>query len=1071
MFWEIEKLAARVQELGPLRYREERSLLPLHVMEDAAGENGARPPAGWESWPVIGEGYRWKARDRYLWLCGEVVVPEEWPPGRETLIRFNFGRLTPLTEEGFESLLYVDGKPYQGVDANHDEIFLPAGLPGRRHLLQFRLWSGLEFGGRQEEQERELRRFSLCWLDPAADDLYYTAAAVLDTVRVLEERDAKRRELLTALDRAFRLLNWSRAGSEAFYDSVREASDRLRSGVEAIAEGEQSSVVVRAVGHTHIDVAWLWRLRHTREKAARSFSTVLRLMEKYPEYVFLQTMPQLYAYVREDYPDVYAQIRERIREGRWEAGGAMWLEADCNLPSGESLVRQIAAGTRFFREEFGTECEYLWLPDVFGYCAQLPQILSKSGIRVMVTTKISWNQYNRIPHDTFLWRAPDGTDIVAHFMTTPMKEAESGSYFTYNGHLTPRTVDGAWRNYRDKDINRELILAYGYGDGGGGVNRDMLESRRRLARMPGLPRVETGRADDYFRGLERRVRESDRYVHEWIGELYLEYHRGTYTSQASLKRENRRLELRLRRAEWLLSWLLCSFRSTGTASGQGAAMEESARLVRRAWTILLRNQFHDILPGSCAAEVAADAMAEYAEARQYLEHAELLLLDRLVGTAEDGSAAAFSGRTPYTLFNAAAWPNREPVLLPAAYGPDDERLLFRDADGEILASQLTADGWLVVPPEVPAFGTAEVEAVLDDPRTDDRREDPFRYAEGSLDTPFYVIQWNEHGQLTRVYDKTFAREVLISGERGNVLQAFEDKPLQFDAWDIDIFYGEKCSEIRGLRGVRLEETGPVRAVVRFEWGHGDSVIEQRLIVYARGRRIDFATEIDWQESQQLLKVAFPVNVRAPDATYDMPFGPTKRPTHWNTSWDYARFESVGHQWADLSERGYGVSLLNDCKYGYDIKDRTMRLSLVKSGIYPDPEADRGQHRFTYALLPHGGDWVEGGTAPEAWRLNDPMLAVQGRRITATFPIAVVAPSTVQIDALKPAEDGRGVIVRLHEYGGGQATARLGLLEGAAMWEDTDLLERSLGAAMQEAEPIDLALAPHEIRTIRLIPQA
>ncbi|MFD0673842.1 alpha-mannosidase [Cohnella sp. GCM10027633] len=1062
MFWEIEKLAARIKELGPLRYREERSLLPLRAMEDAAGENGARPPEGWASWPAVGEGFRWKARDRYLWLCREIAVPEEWPEGREALVRFNFGRLTPLTEEGFESLLYVDGKPYQGVDANHEEIFLPAGPPGRRHLLQFRLWSGLEFGGRPEEQERELRLFSLCWLDPAADDLYYTATAALDAVRVLEERDPRRRELLTALDRAFRLLDWSRPGSEAFYASVREAAERLRTGVEAIAEGENSSVVVRAIGHTHIDVAWLWRLRHTREKAARSFSTVLRLMEKYPDYVFLQSMPQLYAYVREDYPDVYAQIRERVREGRWEAGGAMWLEADCNLPSGESLVRQIAAGTRFFRDEFGTECEYLWLPDVFGYCAQLPQILSKSGIRVMMTTKISWNQYNRIPHDTFLWRAPDGTDIVAHFMTTPMKEEESGDYYTYNGHLTPRTVDGAWRNYRDKDVNQELILAYGYGDGGGGVNRDMLELRRRLARMPGLPRVETGRADDYFRGLERRVRESDRYVHEWIGELYLEYHRGTYTSQAALKRENRRLELRLRRAEWLLSWLSCS--------GKAAATEEAAERIGSSWTILLRNQFHDILPGSCTAEVAVDAMAEYAEARGYLDHAEKLLLGGLVGSANDGAAAASGGGTPYILFNAAAWPNREPVLLPGN-GPDGGRLAFRDAGGETLASQRTADGWLVVPPEVPAFGTAEFEAVVDASRTDERREDPFRYAEGSLDTPFYDIRWNEHGQLTRLYDKTFRREALLPGERGNVLQAFEDKPLQFDAWDIDIFYGEKRSEIRDLKGVRLEESGPVRAVVRFEWTYGDSVIAQRLIAYARGRRIDFATEIDWQESQQLLKAAFHVNVRAPEATYDMPFGPTKRPTHWNTSWDYARFESAGHQWADLSERGYGISLLNDCKYGYDVKDRTMRLSLIKSGIYPDPEADRGQHRFTYALLPHGGDWVEGETAPEAWRLNDPMLAVQGRRLGPPSPIAVEAPPTVQVDAVKPAEDGRGLIVRLHEYGGGQATVRLGYLDGVAACEETDLLERPLGAAAREGESFAIALAPHEIRTVRLIPQA
>lgn len=1047
MFRLREKLDARIKELKPYRYRDERPLPPLHALEDNSGENGRRPPEGWTDWPTVGVGSRWKARDRYLWLCARLDVPADWK-GCKAIVRFDFGRLLPLTEEGFEALLYIDGVPYQGVDANHSEIFLPDDAAGRTMLLQFRLWSGLEFGGRPEAQERELRRFSLSWLDEAADDLYFTASAALETAGLLPESDCRRHQLLAALDRAFAGIDWSQPGSASFHASLETSRATLHDGIAAI-RSDEADLTVRCVGHTHLDVAWLWRLRHTREKAVRSFSTVLRLMEMYPEYVFLQTMPQLYEYVRQDYPEVYERIKDRVKEGRWEAGGAMWLEADCNLPSGESLVRQIAAGTAFFREQFGTECAYLWLPDVFGYCAQLPQVLAKSGIRAMMTTKISWNQYNRLPHDTFKWRAPDGSEIIVHCITTPLPEQSSGHYYTYNGHLTPRTVTGIWDAYRDKDVNRELLLAYGYGDGGGGPTREMLELRRRMDIMPGLPRVTTGRADSYFEALENRISETDRYVHTWDGELYLEYHRGTYTSQAALKEANRRLELRLRRAEWLHVWR-DSLR--GPAAGNG--IDSS---IRNAWTIVLRNQFHDILPGSCNAEVAADALEEYAEARSILGEAEMNLLGDLTESVDAVS---------YTLFNASVWPSREPVEIPWTEELDEFEAV--DAAGQALPCQRTATGVLVAPPPVPALGSAAIDFVSR-PSTE-RRSPPqperFRLTDDTLETPHFIVSWNGSGQLTRIYDKSARREVLAAGQRGNVLQVFEDKPLQFDAWDIDLFYREKASEITDLQECLLEENGPLRAVVRFRWRFGDSGIVQRMIAYAHSRRIEFRTEVDWRQSQQLLKAAFDVDVRAAEATYDGPFAPVRRPAHWNTSWDYAKFETVGHQWADLSEQGYGVSLLNDGKYGYDIKDSTIRLSLLKSAVYPDPEADRGHHRFAYALYPHEGGWLEEGTAREAWRMNDPALIWRGRLQASAVPPIAVEGANVNVDAIKRADDGDGVIVRLHEFGGGRQSVVLNSPLGIASWQETDLLERPV-AESAFAFPVSVTLRPYEIKTLRI----
>ncbi|MBO9597538.1 MAG: alpha-mannosidase, partial [Cohnella sp.] len=462
MFWTEEKLHARVVELEPFRYRDPIRIGLWLAKPDPDGRNGARPPidGGWEEARL---GDRWQGRDRYLWLSADVAIPSEWT-GRKAVGLFDFGKTEAGNCGGFEALLYLNGEPYQGVDGNHKEVFLPEEAAGQSVSLIFRLWSGLEGGGAPREQEHRLSRSELAWFDEPTDDLYYTARAVLATVKELAKEDPAHQALLTALDRALLRVDWAKPGSERHYDTIAEARDLLRSELGRI--GKSHAVTVTTVGHTHIDVAWLWRLKHTREKSARSFSTVLRLMELYPEYTFLQSQPQLYAYIKEDYPDIYAAMKEKIEEGRWEAGGAMWLEADCNIPSGESLVRQLLFGTRYLAREFGAKCRYLWLPDVFGYSWALPQILKQSGIDTFMTTKISWNQYNRLPHDTFFWRGIDGTELLTHFITTP--EQSDKWWYTYNGEVTPFTVKGIWDGYRDKNVNRELLLAYGYGDGGGG---------------------------------------------------------------------------------------------------------------------------------------------------------------------------------------------------------------------------------------------------------------------------------------------------------------------------------------------------------------------------------------------------------------------------------------------------------------------------------------------------------------------------------------------------------------------------------------------------------------------------
>ncbi|MBE1441408.1 alpha-mannosidase [Paenibacillus sp. OAS669] len=1047
MLFTLEKLQERLRELSEFRYRDRRRIEAFDSLEDREGRTGERPP-----WPLSQNkeagtmriGDRWEGSDRYLWLAAETEIPEAWQ-GRRVLGRFDFGRTGGGNNSGFESLLYVNGEPYQGVDGNHKEVFFQGHDAGAVLQLCFRLWSGMGGYLPNTVQEHQLKQAELCWLDEDADDLYYTALAMLQVVRELDEHAPEGVMLLSAVDQAFLLLDWSKPGSENFYASVTAAVASLREAVQKLPK--HHPVTVRCIGHTHIDVAWLWRLKHTREKAARSFSTVLRLMEQFPDYIFLQTMPQLYDYIKNDYPDIYAQIKEKVGQGQWEAGGGMWLEADCNLTSGESIVRQLLYGTRFLKEEFGVECTYLWLPDVFGYSWALPQILRKSGISTFMTTKISWNQYNRMPHDTFRWRGMDGTEILTHFITTP--DNAGGWLYTYNGEVTARTVKGIWETYRDKPINRELLLSYGYGDGGGGVNREMLELRRRLHELPGIPQVTTGRVDEYFEALQQTVADTKEYVHTWDGELYLELHRGTYTSQAYNKLMNRKLELFSREAEWM---------GVMGSLAQGDWSVYARNELAEAWKIVLRNQFHDIIPGSSIHEVYEDSRIEYEEAENRIQKAYMQAAAGLVAEVEQ------AGQTTVTVWNSAGWERSGLVFISADNLTDQgAQGSWVDCSGRMLEGQRDKAGWWVQVENVPPLGHSAIRWIPGRGASADKITEPFVMEEKGIDTPFYNLQWNDNGQLISIWDKAAEREVLAEGAKGNVLQVFEDKPKgRHEAWDIDIFYAQKMEEVCSLQSVELVEKGAVRAVVRFVWSYKASTIEQELIVYAHSRRMDFKTMVDWHEQRKLLKTAFPVEVRSTEATYDIQFGNVKRPTHWNTSWDYAMFEVVGHQWADLSERGYGVSLMNDCKYGYDIKDHVIRLTLLKSALVPDPQADQGEHSFTYSLMPHTGDWMTGRTVEEAWDLNAPMQTQAGE---AKVPGSLfrITGGHVHIDAVKQAEDGGRVVLRFHEFAGQRGTIQLSSDYNVQSWQECDLMERPIGDPVQAAIH-KLPLKPYEIKT-------
>ena len=970
----------------------------------------------------------WYGPDAHYWFKADITVPDSfdgrplWLYVRTQIDEWDDGKNPQF-------LLYVDGEVVQGIDMNHREVLLTrSARAGQTYRLDLQSYTGTlhtEFNLIVEMQE----------IDSEIAGLYWDVQVPLNAFSRLEEDGASRRELTRALNGAVNLLDLRTPYSDAFYASVREAREYLKTNLyEAL--GGHDDVIATCIGHTHIDVAWWWTVAQTREKVCRSFATVLKLMDEYPHYRFMSSQPQLYAFLKERHPELYARIRQRVAEGRWEPEGGMWVEADCNLTSGESLVRQFIHGKRFFKDEFGVDCRILWLPDVFGYSGALPQIMKQCGIQYFMTTKLAWNQFNKMPYDTFRWRGIDGTEILTHLITTlGVGQPVKNFFTTYNGMLHPDALIGGWQRYQQKEINNDILVSYGYGDGGGGPTRAMLENSDRMEKgVTGLPRVRQAFARTYFDELNARVQGSKR-LPVWEGELYFEYHRGTYTSMARNKRSNRKAELHMMDLE-LLSVLAQD------------RLPYPAQEMDGMWKTILLNQFHDILPGSSIHEVYEVTKREYEALERQIS---VLRGERLAALAAPSDAV--------TVFNTKGFASDEAVCL----GQLDAAALV-DADGARYPVQQTAEGAVAFLSALPAKGWRAY-SVSNQPEP---CAAPFALADDHhLETPYYTVELDENGLLSRLYDKENRREVLRPDQRGNLMRMYEDKPIYYDNWDIDIYYTEKYWDVTELTSLRWTDVGAVSATLELERCVSSSLIRQRIRFYANSRRIDFETYVDWHEHQHLLKVHFPVDVHTDEATFEIQFGNLKRKVHTNTSWDVARFESCGQKWMDLSEGHYGVSLLNDCKYGHSVKDGCIGLTLIKSGIEPNPTTDQEEHFFTYALYPHAEGWQQAGTVREAYRLNQPALSVRGGQAGTEYSLASVQPANVILETVKQAEDGDGVIVRLYETENARTEACLTWNRPIASVEECNCIEEKQADAAFDSACIPFVIKPYEIKTFRI----
>ncbi|MBJ6362459.1 alpha-mannosidase [Paenibacillus sp. GCM10012307] len=962
-----------------------------------------------------GEQLRLVPGDRWgkLWDCA-------WFHFWGTVPESAFGQKIVLLIDVNGELCLVDeeGSPIQGLTNINSEFDFELGLPGKRVVdvtssaqggEVIDLWGDAgcnDLFGRYRSGTLKEADIAVC--DESVRKLFYDFEVLLELAEHVAPGSSRKARLERKLYEASNVLVVINE------ETVRRATELL--APELARQGGDVELRISAIGHAHIDLAWLWPIRETIRKGARTFSTVLRNLEKYPDYMFGASQPQLYQWMKEHYPKLYSRIKERVQEGRWELQGAMWVEPDTNISGGEALVRQILYGKRFFQKEFGQDMRVLWLPDVFGYSGSLPQLLALSGVDYMMTQKLSWSTYNKHPHHSFIWEGIDGTGVLTHL---PPED-------TYNSPAAPRSIAKIEREYLDKNISDHALMLFGIGDGGGGPGEEHLERLAREKNLSGVPPVVQESSLAFFQRLEKEAAS----LHRFRGELYLEKHQGTLTSQARNKRYNRQMEVALREVEFAASLALA-------LGGKGYPAES----LERIWKETLLYQFHDILPGSSIKRVYDESLVRYAA---LLEETKALL-----GAAYEEVAERLGLLGEPVVFNSLPWERREWV----------------EWNGE----------WVAV--RVPGMGGIALKDAIAE-----ADHNSLRAEAGQLENSQLRVTFAEDGSLISVYDKVAGREALRANERGNVLTVYYDNG---DAWDFPRDYRSTVAGVMQLESVEYTVKGH-RAIAEQRYCFGESTMKLTVSLSEGGVVVEFDAEVDWRESGKMLRTSFATAIDTGQANCEIQFGYLKRSTTRNTLEEMAKDEICAHRYVDLSQPDYGVAILNDCKYGYQAEGHVLDLNLLRSSSYPDPEADQALHEFRYALLPHEGDFITAEVPRRGYELNVPLFVAGGKKSgneSATSGevsaggsgtrrelewLSVDHPN-VMVEAVKKAEDSGDIVIRLYEYAGTTANAHFSFgLPCLEAWE-TNLMEETIASAPLElnSNGFELALRPFEIKTILL----
>jgi alpha-mannosidase len=929
---------------------------------------------------------------------------------------FHFSGVVPTSAAGKKVVLLIDvggeacivdgqGCPVQGLTNADSGFDRTLGTPGKRVVCfterarggeSVDLWADAGtndlFGKYRDNGAVQAAYIAIC--DDSLKALYYDLEYLLELKSNLPESSARHDAILFALYNA--ALSVNRLEPE----EVRAA--RMAIAPELAKKSADPSLIISALGHSHIDLAWLWPLRETVRKGARTCATALLMLENYPDYIFGASQPQLYQWIKLYYPALFERIKFRIMEGRWETLGAMWVEPDTNLPGGESLVRQILYGKRFFRQEFNQDPKICWLPDSFGFTGALPQLLKKAGVDFFLTVKLSWNLYDRYPHHTFLWKGINGSSVLVHMPPEG----------TYNSSAAPRAIVKTEANYADKGLSDHCLLLFGIGDGGGGPGEEHLEMLKREKNSAGLPPVRQETALDFFEKLALKAPE----YRSWHGELYLERHQGTYTTQARIKRFNRKIEFALRDLEFYAALALI----------RGASVYPSGA-IETIWKEVLLHQFHDIIAGSAIARVNQEALERYDFLFRQIRVLRERTLQSLGETIHTGKA-----NNPALIWNSTSRVREEWLKI----------------NNNWYRTRVPAMGYTLIdlayPPNSPA-GIA-----VDTSR---------------LENDKLLVTLATDGSLAMVFDKENQRQVLAAA--GNLLAIYVDDG---DAWDIPIGYADRAPEYFRLSDVAAVVDGP-RVAIRQVYSYGNSVLEQEVALVHGSRRIDFITRVDWRERQKMLRTSFPVNVRTAEAVCEIQFGNVRRPTHRNTLWDMAKYEISAHKWVDLSDGCYGVALLNDCKYGHKVHENILDINLLRSPVYPDPEADLGHHQFTYALYPHEGDYLDGKVVQSGYELNIPLSVVPlspntGGELPVGYSFLGVEPENIIVETVKKAEDSQDMVIRLFECAGRTTLAKIDINFVFKSVVLVNLMEERCDQSKLRSG-MKLLFGPYEIHTLKV----
>ncbi|MBK8026733.1 MAG: alpha-mannosidase [Chloroflexi bacterium] len=897
----LDTIRTRLRSIAPLVHAETHPLPSLEYRPEGASDWTPIPPNSyWGTWQTRFE------------MRGSFTVPRQWKPSERIALHLPIGAAEEFIHP--EALVFIDDTPLAAVDMNHQLFILPRAFKSKgEHTLRLSGWTGL--GGSLEgdlKQRLYMQQPALVLHNQHVSDFVTLARAAVQAVETLDENQPARYDLLAALEAAFAVISTVPPLS-AERANIATAHEVLTK--EIAASGAPHPLTLHSVGHAHIDTAWLWTTATTQGKVDRSFHTVLHLMDEYPEYIFGASQPQLYDWFRQAYPESFARLQQRVKEGRWELLSGQWIESDGNVTGAESLVRQFMLGRKFYVEHFGEKAlsKILFLPDTFGFPASLPQIAAQAGMEYFFTIKLRWNEVNEFPYDTFWWQGLDGSRLLAHMSTVPwggrIHEAA-----TYNADPNPPSAMAAWLKLKNKR-ERDVLMAYGWGDGGGGPTRDMLDMIRALKEFPAIPQHRTSRAGDFYNLLKEKYGEN---APTWKGELYLETHQGTLTSQNRIKRWNHDAEALIHDVEFLATF----------ASLIDPAYRYPYVDLNCAWQIICLNQFHDILPGSSIPEVYVEAGQRVAQLMDLLNGLKHVALEAIAGQF-DADLLAIN-----TLDS-----SRHDLLSV----PNAPAIRFAAADKAITPEQ-DVEGARLLQVDVPAFGVLP----LHNTRGTRRVGKPVHVEPNVLDNAHLRAEFDDAGRITRLRDKLSDRELIPTGSKANQLAAYEDRPANFPAWNIDPTYTTPFAFAEAAEPPRVVEEGLLRSTIEFKLKLLGSTITQRVslgnvseygsIPQYGGTDLLFDTEIDWQDRLVLLKAEFPVAVQPDQATYGIQWGHVKRPTGTNTSWDAAQWEVAHHGWFSLEDDRETVTLFDDGLYGSSVRDNVMALTLIKRGAGPTPMA-------------------------------------------------------------------------------------------------------------------------------------